>query len=122
MTRESKGELEVWKEAFRKLGTDDPNDPDFDRNWAREIESDVRQMEARNRKRMRRLENEVYDEEEKAHRKELHENITQEEVGKAIDQLQNYRAPGQDGVIGEILKTGGDDVMLYCMERREYPD
>ena len=47
-------------------------------------------------------------------------NITQEEVSKAIDQLQNYRAPGQDGVIGEILKTGGDKIrevvwMLCCV-------
>ena len=57
------------------------------------------------------------------HWKELHENITQEEVGKAIDQLQNYRAPGQDGVIGEILKTGGDKIqevvwMLCCIAWR----
>ena len=51
---------------------------------------------------------------------ELQENITQEEVSQAIDQLQNYRAPGQDGVIGEILKTGGDKIrevvwMLCCV-------
>ena len=130
--RGGKERLEVWKEAFRKLGTDDPNDPDFDRNWARKIESDVRQIEARNRKENEETEEkrddaddetEVCDEEEKAHRKELHENITQEEVGKAIDQLQNYRAPGQDGVIGEILKTGGDKIrevvwMLCCIAWR----
>ena len=130
--RGGKERLEVWKEAFRKLGTDDPNDPDFDRNWARKIESDVRQIEARNRKENEETEekrddddddDEVCDEEEKAHRKELHENITQEEVGKAIDQLQNYRAPGQDGVIGEILKTGGDKIrevvwMLCCIAWR----
>ena len=48
--RGGKERLEVWKEAFRKLGTDDPNDPDFDRNWARKTENDVRQIEARNRK------------------------------------------------------------------------
>ena len=65
----------------------------------------MRQIEARNRKENEETEekrddaddeNEVCDEEEKAHRKELHENITQEEVSKAIDQLQNYRAPGQE--------------------------
>jgi hypothetical protein len=97
--------LAVWRDAFHKLGTDDPNDPDFDREHARKIEEEVRKVEARNRrgneeteeKKDEEDENEGCDEEEKAHRKELHENITQEEVSKAIDQLQNYRAPGQDG-------------------------
>ena len=36
--------------------------------------------------------------------------IREDEVNKAIDQLQNYRAPGQDGVIGEILKTGVEKI------------
>ena len=119
--RGSKERLEVWKEAFHKLGTDDPNDPDFNRAFARKLERQVREVEARNRKdNEEKEEKEEVDEEEQTHRKELQENITQEEVSKAIDQLQNYRAPGQDGVIGEILKTGGDKIrevvwMLCCV-------
>ena len=81
----------------------------------------MREVEARNRKdNEEKEEKEEVAEEEQTHRKELQENITQEEVSKAIDQLQNYRAPGQDGVIGEILKTGGDKIrevvwMLCCV-------
>ena len=83
--RGGKERLEVWKEAFRKLGTDDPNDPDFDRNWARKIESDVRQIEARNRKENEETEekrddaddeNEVCDEEEKALERTAREHHT----------------------------------------------
>ena len=64
----------------------------------------MREVEARNRKDNNDNDNEEkeeFNEEEKTHRKELQENITQEEVSKAIDQLQNYRASRQDGVIGD---------------------
>ena len=33
-SKEGTEKLEAWKEAFRKLGTDDRNDPDFDRDFA----------------------------------------------------------------------------------------
>ena len=46
----------------------------------------------------------------KKDRKRLSKRIKEDEVNKAINQLQNYRAPGQDGVIGEILKTGGEKI------------
>ena len=68
----------------------------------------MREVEARNRKdNEEKEEKEEVDEEEQTHRKELQENITQEEVSKAIDQLQNYRAPGQDGVIGDTEDRRG---------------
>ena len=40
----------------------------------------------------------------------MNRGITQEEVSKAIDLLQNHKAAGQDGVIGEILKAGGKNI------------
>ena len=43
-------------------------------------------------------------------RAKLNREITQEEVSKAINQLQNYKAPGRDGVIGEIIKAGGEKI------------
>jgi len=131
--------LEAWKEAFRKLGVDDVNDPDFDRDFAVSVDAEVRRMEqesdeekivsyseeelkehndddeeTRNEKRRKR--------EEKSRRK-LNNEITQEEVNKATDQFKRYKAPGQDGVIGEILKAGGDKIrkavwMLCCIAWR----
>ena len=55
-------------------------------------------------------ENEDENTREERARMKLNKNITDTEVSKAIDQLQNYKAPGQDGVIGEILKTGGEKI------------
>jgi len=52
-------------------------------------------------------------------RKRLNRGISEEEVNKAIDQLRNFRTPGKDGVIGEILKEGGGKIrkavwMMCC--------
>ena len=38
-------------------------------------------------------------------------NMTQEEVEKAIAKLKNGKASGVDGVIGEIVKYGGEDMV-----------
>jgi len=106
--QEGKERLEAWKEAFRKLGIDDIA-------FALRVEADVRKMERESEMKeceMKEEEKENEDEntrEERA-RMKLNKNITDTEVSKAIDQLQNYKAPGQDGVIGEILKAGGEKI------------
>ena len=47
---------------------------------------------------------------EERSRNKLNREITQDEVSKAIDLLKNHKAAGQDGVIGEILKVGGEKI------------
>ena len=113
--QEGKERLEAWKEAFRKLGIDEIDDADFDKAFARRVEAEARKMERESEMKeceMKAEEKENEDEktrEERA-RMKLNKNITDAEVSKAIDQLQNYKAPGQDGVIGEILKAGGEKI------------
>ena len=52
--REGEERLEAWKEAFRKLGEDDLDDPDFDKEFALSVEAEVIKMEKRVKKRRRR--------------------------------------------------------------------
>ena len=47
------------------------------------------------------------DEEKGEEGRRLNEKITQEEVDRAIKQLKNEKAAGQDGIIGEVMKKGG---------------
>jgi len=134
--KEGAERLEVWREAFQKLGEDHLDDPDFDKEFALSVEEEVSRMEKereeeKEEKNMNEdewKEEEGDDEEtrekkrkkrEERARKRLNRGISEEEVNKAIDQLRNFRTPGKDGVIGEILKEGGGKIrkavwMMCC--------
>jgi hypothetical protein len=135
--REGEERLTVWREAFRQLGVDDIDDPDFDRDFALSVEAEVKEMEEKsemkedvvNESDEELKEKDDDDEEtrkekrqkrEEKSRQKLNTKITEEEVNRAINLIQNHKAPGQDGVIGEILKTGGEKIrkavwMLCCV-------
>ena len=134
--REGEERLEAWKEAFRKLGVDSIEDPDFDRGFAIRVEEEVQRMgeeneekESEREMKEEMKENEDDDEEtreekrrknEERSRNKLNREITQAEVSRAIDLLQNHKAAGQDGVIAEILKAGGEKIrkavwMVCCV-------
>jgi len=49
--KEGEERLEAWKEAFRKLGVDSIEDPDFDRDFARSVEAEVERMRKRRKRR-----------------------------------------------------------------------
>ena len=96
--------LKVAADAFRKLGEDDQNDPDFDLEFAECVRKQVEQLE----------EEEMIEEEEKVAEGELEQRgklgreISQKEVNKAIDKLKNGKAAGQDAIIAEVLKWAGE--------------
>ena len=46
---------------------------------------------------------------EEKQRRQLNRKISRKEVNQAIDNLKNQRAAGQDGIIGDILKKGGEE-------------
>ena len=77
--------LKVAADAFRKLGEDDQNDPDFDLEFAECVRKQVEQLE----------EEEMIEEEEKVAEGELEQRgklgreISQKEVNKSIDKLKN---------------------------------
>ena len=43
--REGEERLTAWKEAFRQLGVDNIDDPDFEKSFATSAEAEVRKME-----------------------------------------------------------------------------
>ena len=128
--KQGEARLEAWKEAFRKLGVDSIEDPDFDKEFALTVEAEVQSLseeeekESESKSEMREEKDELKENEddseetreekrgkkEERSRNKLNREITQEEVSKAIDLLQNHKAAGQDGVIGEILKAGGETI------------
>ena len=46
--------LAVWSEAFRLLGVDDLDDPDYDRDFAERVEEEVKEMEKKRMKMKRK--------------------------------------------------------------------
>ena len=48
-------------------------------------------------------------------RQHVQEQITREEVSKAITRLRGGKAPGVDGISAEMLKYGGDAVVEWML-------
>lgn len=48
-------------------------------------------------------------------RQQVQEQITREEVSKAITRLRGGKAPGVDGISAEMLKYGGDAVVEWML-------
>jgi hypothetical protein len=89
--------LEVWKEAFRVLGIEDPHDTKYDIQFSKEI---VGQQE------------EIYEHSFDTRHFSYHLDtpISLEETVAAIGRLKLGKAAGSDGVVAEILIRGGDRV------------
>lgn len=48
-------------------------------------------------------------------RQQVQEQITREEVSKAITRLRGGKVPGVDGISAEMLKYGGDAVVEWML-------
>ena len=48
-------------------------------------------------------------------RQQVQEQITREEISKAITRLRGGKAPGVDGISAEMLKYGGDAVVEWML-------
>jgi hypothetical protein len=88
---------EVWKEAYRTLGNDDENDAKFSKEFRTQIIADQEM---------------IYDQSFEPDNvcAELDEPIELEEVEDAIRRLKLAKSPGNDQIVAEILKRGGDQV------------
>ena len=88
---------EVWREAYRTLGKDDENDPKFSKEFrARVIENQEMIYE------------QSFDPTNFC--ADLDVPIELDEVEDAIRRLKLAKAPGNDQIVAEILKRGGDQV------------
>ena len=97
---------EVWKEAFRVLGTEDMKEEKFDREFGERI---VRQQE------------EIYEKsfEDSSFQSALDSPIYLYETVEAIKRLKLGKAAGNDQIVAEILLRGGDQVAhSVFLERR----
>ena len=97
--------LKVWRDSFFQLGIENLEDQDCDRGFARKVEAEVRRFE-------REEDEEEKEGNDKEEREKLNNEITQEEVNKAINRLKNEKAAGTDRIIGEVLKKGGEMLRL----------
>jgi hypothetical protein len=88
---------EVWKETYRKLGTEDEKDSKFDKEFRAQI---VANQEMIYNQSFEPANECAY----------LDALIELEEVEDAIRRLKLAKAPGNDQIVAEILKRGGDQV------------
>jgi hypothetical protein len=101
--------MNIWMEAFKKLGRADGGDERYDKGFWEETRKLV----------------EEWGKGREEGEEELDEPIRLGEVRRAIDQLRRGKAPGVDGVVNEVLKYGGEGmtralhVLFGCFFERE---
>ena len=103
-----------WRDSFFHLGIENLEGQDFNRGFARKVEAEVRRFE-------REEDEEEKEGNDKEEREKLNNEITQEEVNKAINRLKNEKAAGTDRIMGEVLKKGGEMLRLAvwtCVMKR----
>jgi hypothetical protein len=91
------GILEVWKESFRLLGVEDRKDDKFDVEFGESVVKEQEEIEA-----------ESYHSHN--YNQELDTPIHPTEITGAIRRLKQGKAAGNDEVVAEVLKKGGDQV------------
>jgi hypothetical protein len=100
--------LGKWEEVFRKVVVERKGD--YDDKWKEEVEEDLWEEE----------EERKGEEEERSGRykdgRVLNVDISLEEVERAVGKLKSGKADGVDGVIPEILKYGGDNMVEAVYE------
>ena len=101
------GVLEVWKESFRLLGVEDPKDEKFDVEFGERV---VREQEE--------IREESYHSDN--YNQELDTPIHPKEITDAIFRLKQGKSAGNDEVVAEILKKGGEHVeySMYLLCRK----
>ena len=72
--REGEEKLRAWREAFYKLGVDDLDDPEFDKDFAVRVEAEVSKMEGE-REEKKEDDEDDEEEEEKEEEKEEEEDL-----------------------------------------------
>ena len=91
------GVFEVWKESYRKLGIEDEKDPTFDVEFGKKVTAEQETIYGQS----------FNDDNICA---ELDRPINVQEVSDAIKRLKAGKASGNDEIVAEILKKGGDQV------------
>ena len=102
--------LEVWSEAFRVLGVEDPHDTRFDVEFGKKVEQ----------------QEEIYEQSFSSDNfnVRLDRPIILEETVGAISRLKLGKAAGSDQVVAEILKRGGERVehAVYLLCKRAWTE
>jgi hypothetical protein len=87
---------ERWREYFASLGQVGDESDKFDEGFKREVEGELQIMGL------------VSDE---CNNDVLDRPLVEDEVRKALSEVKNGKAPGEDGVLTEVLKGGGDVIV-----------
>ena len=87
----------VWTKGWKVLGVEDEDDPHFDAKFAAQVKAKV--QEAR-----RTTYQEVED-------PELDASITEDEVEAAVKKLKRGKAAGDDELVAETFKYGGEEML-----------
>jgi hypothetical protein len=108
-----------WQETFESVGRKLMGKKGFDEEWKREVEEAVDEWETREGWRNGEVEEEMVFEWKGLRRKvELGMGVQRWEVERCIHLLKNGKACGVDGVVGEVLKHGGEwmveSVWMLC--------
>jgi hypothetical protein len=96
----------VWMEAWKALGMEDMGDAKFDKSFAEQIERELIETEM----------NDGWegDRADARGREEMRRPISLMEMREACKRLKYGKAAGDDEVLGEWFKKGGERV-VYCM-------
>ena len=95
-----------WREVFESVGQRLEQCGGYDEQWKEKVDGDI-------------IEGDRYRE-----AGEMDDDITEEEVRVVVQRLRNGKAAGVDGVIGELLKEGGNWMItsLWVLCKRMYTD
>jgi hypothetical protein len=117
---EDRERMEVWREAWSTLGEEDMEDEKFDKTFAERLIKEMRDGDVEDGWEGDRAEERARD--------EMGRPIELREVKEKCRKIQNAKQPGDDQMIGELFKYGGERV-VFCLwiicrevwEREEMP-
>ena len=93
--------VKVWENSFKKLGIEDFEDKSFDREFGLGIQIKNHKSQTLSERHVNAI---------------LDNEITNEEIKKAIDMLQTRKAAGVDEITAEAVKKGGEELRYALLK------
>ena len=101
--------IEQWKQQYEQIGVENINDDKFDKEFAQSV---INNMNIIRRENDEFIENESYMNSNHHSSCELNSDISIQEVTDAIEVLKRDKASGVDNIPNELLKFGGNSLLL----------